>query len=115
MPNDTSHSLKKARVARIWQGRTTAARADEYEKYLYENGIKKIATTDGNLGVQVMRHSERGVVEFITISYWASRDDIKNYAGEDIEKPHHLARDAEFLLELPEAVKNCDLTANEWK
>ena len=55
MPNDTIHSLKKARVARIWQGRTTAARADEYEKYLYENGIKRIAATDGNLGVQVMR------------------------------------------------------------
>ena len=115
MPNQTVHSLKKARVARIWQGRTTAAHADEYEKYLHENGIKKIATTDGNLGVQVMRHSVREVVEFITISYRASRDDIKNYAGEDIEKPHHLARDAEFLLELPETVKNCDLTANEWK
>jgi heme-degrading monooxygenase HmoA len=115
MPNDTIHSLKKARVARIWQGRTTAARADEYEKYLYENGIKKIARTKGNLGVQMMRHSEGGVVEFITISYWASRDDIKNYAGEDIEKPHHLARDAEFLLELPDAVKNCALKVNEWK
>ena len=61
-----------------------------------------------------MRHSERGVVEFITISYWASREDIKNYAGGTFEQAH-LARDAEFLIELPEAVKNCDLTANEWK
>jgi hypothetical protein len=62
-----------------------------------------------------MRHSQGGVVEFITISYWGSRDDIKNYAGDDIEKPHHLARDPEFLLELPQAVKNCDLETNEWK
>jgi heme-degrading monooxygenase HmoA len=115
MPTDSIQGLLKARVARIWQGHTPAARADEYEKYLYENGIKRIASTKGNLGVQVMRHSKGGVVEFITISYWASRDDIRNYAGEDIEKPHHLARDAEFLLELPETVKNCDLKANEWK
>lgn len=115
MPTDGPVSQQKARVARIWQGHTTAARADEYEKYLYENGIKKIAATAGNLGVQVMRHSKGGVVEFITISYWANREDIKNYAGDDIEKPHHLERDAEFLLELPQAVKNCDLTANEWK
>jgi heme-degrading monooxygenase HmoA len=117
MPTDTDtvERFRKARVARIWQGRTTARRADEYERYLYENGIKKIAATKGNLGVQMMRHSEGEVVEFITISYWASRDDIKSYAGEDIEKPHHLARDAEFLLELPEAVKNCDLKTNEWK
>jgi heme-degrading monooxygenase HmoA len=107
--------LRQARIARIWQGRTTAARADEYEKYLYENGIKKIAATKGNLGVQVLRHSQGGVVEFITISYWASRNDIKNYAGDDIEKPRHLERDAEFLLELPQSVKNCDLKTNEWK
>lgn len=115
MPTDNDGSLRKSRIARIWQGRTTAARADEYEKYLYENGIKKIATTKGNLGVQVMRHPQGEVVEFITISYWASRDDIGNYAGDDIEKPRHLGKDAEFLLELPEAVKNCDLKTNEWK
>ena len=115
MPINSTASLQKARVARIWQGRTTAARADEYERYLYENGIKKIAATAGNLGVQVMRHPQANLVEFITISYWASREDIKNYAGEDIEKPRHLERDGEFLLELPHAVKNCDLTANDWK
>ena len=115
MPTDSTHGLLNARVARIWQGRTPAARADEYEEYLYENGITKISATKGNLGVQVMRHSKGETVEFITISYWASRDDIRHYAGEDIDKPHHLARDAEFLLELPEAVKNCDLKANEWK
>ncbi|HKA39940.1 MAG TPA: hypothetical protein VKD25_09225 [Burkholderiales bacterium] len=112
-PYGGSHS--EARVARIWQGRISAARAEEYEKYLYENGIRKIAATAGNLGVQSMRHRNGSVVEFITISYWANRQDIRNYAGEDIEKPRHLERDAEYLLELPQTVKNCDLTANEWK
>ena len=114
MVTGSIQSLAQARVARIWQGCTPAARADEYEKYLYENGIKKIAATKGNLGVQMMRHAKGEVVEFITISYWASRDDIRNYAGENIEKPHHLERDAEFLLELPQAVKNCDLKVNAW-
>ena len=63
----------------------------------------------------MMRHSKNGITEFITISYWASREDIKRYAGEDIEKPHHLPKDAEYLLELPESVKNCDLITNDWK
>ena len=115
MPTDSTAGLTKARIARIWQGRIAAARADEYEKYLYENGIRKIAATPGNLGVQVMRHQRGDIVEFITISYWANRQDIRNYAGEDIEKPHHLERDAEFLLELPQSVKNCDLSVNEWQ
>lgn len=107
--------MKKAKIARIWQGRTTDAKADEYEKYLSEEGIKKIAETNGNLGVQMLRLSKDGITEFTTISYWASREDIKRYAGEDIEKPHHLPKDAEYLLELPELVKNCDLKTNDWK
>ena len=28
-----AESLKKAKVARVWHGRTIAAKADEYEKY----------------------------------------------------------------------------------
>jgi heme-degrading monooxygenase HmoA len=115
MPTNNIEGLKKAKIARIWQGRTTDARADEYEKYLYEAGIKKIAETEGNLGVQMMRHSENGITEFITVSFWASREDIKRYAGEDIGKPHHLPKDAEYLLEVPESVKNCDLITNDWK
>ncbi len=98
MQTNNLESLRKAKIARVWQGRTTDGRADEYEKYNYEEGIKKIAETPGNLGVQMLRHSANGITEFTTISYWASREDIKRYAGEDIEKPHHLPKDAEYLL-----------------
>jgi heme-degrading monooxygenase HmoA len=115
MPKNNLESLKKAQIARIWQGRTTNTRADDYERYLYEAGIKKIAETEGSLGVQVMCHSKNGITEFITISYWTSREDIKRYAGEDIEKPHHLPKDAEYLLELSESVENCDLIRNDLK
>ena len=108
-------NLKKAKIARIWQGRVPDEKADEYEKYLYAEGINKIAEIEGNLGVQVMRNSTSGATEFITISYWANRDDIKKYAGEDIEKPHHLPKDKDYLLELPEFVKNCDLKINNWR
>lgn len=76
---------------------------------------KKIIATTGNLGVQMLRHSKDGITEFTTISYWASREDIKHYAGEDIEKPHHLPKDRDYLLELPKEVKNYDITTNDWK
>ena len=51
MSKNNLESLKKAQIARIWQGRTNNARADDYERYLYKAGIKKIAETEGNLGV----------------------------------------------------------------
>jgi heme-degrading monooxygenase HmoA len=105
--------VPKARVARIWQGRTREAVADEYMVYMYEEGVKKILATQGNLGVQVLRQVHGGIATFMTVSYWSSRDEIRAYAGADIEKPHHLVRDAEYLLELPESVQHFDILVDE--
>lgn len=96
--------MQKPAVARVWQGR-----------YLYEEGVKKLRSTKGNRGVQVFRRVHEGIAEFTTISYWGSRDEIRAYAGEDIEKTHHLPKDAEYLLELPPLVKHFDILVDEWE
>jgi heme-degrading monooxygenase HmoA len=103
-----SDSLKTV-VAREWRGRVAPARADEYHKYLL-GGVAKIRSIPGSLGVEVMRRNEAGAVEYVVISYWESREAIKAYAGEDIEKPHHLPKDRELLLELPTRVLHYDVT-----
>ena len=99
----------RAVVAREWRGRVAPARADEYYRYLFD-GVQKIRSIPGSLGVQVMRRVEAGAVEFVVISYWESRKAIEAYAGQDIEKPRHLPRDREFLLELPTRVHHYDVT-----
>jgi heme-degrading monooxygenase HmoA len=96
-------------VAREWKGRVAPARADEYYQYLL-GGVTKLRSTPGSLGVQVMRRDEAGAVTFVVTSYWESRKAIESYAGPDIEKPHHLPRDREFLLELPTRVLHYDVT-----
>lgn len=96
-------------VAREWKGRVAPARADEYYAYLLD-GVMKIRSTPGSLGVQVMRRDEADAVTFTVISYWESRKAIEAFAGQDIEKPHHLPRDREFLLELPTRVLHYDVT-----
>ncbi len=73
-------------VARLWHGRTPAA---------------------------MPRRTVGDVTEFLVISSWDSRDAIHAFAGADIEKPHHLPRDAELLLELPEAVRHFDILVDE--
>ena len=103
----------KPAVARIWEGRTRESIAEVYAAYLYEEGVKKLRATKGNLGVQVFRRTHDGVAEFMTISYWGSRDEIRAYAGVDIEQPHHLPKDAEYLLELPPYVKHFDVVFDE--
>lgn len=101
-------------VARRWHGRTPASLADEYARYLYEEGVRKLRAIEGNLGVQVLRQSRGEIVEFTTISYWESREAIQAYAGKDIARTHHLPRDPEYLLELEPAVEHFDVLVNEW-
>jgi hypothetical protein len=50
-------------VAREWKGRVAPARADEYYRYLFD-GVQKIRSIPGSLGVQVMR---RGCVANIAL------------------------------------------------
>jgi heme-degrading monooxygenase HmoA len=104
----------KTMVAREWKGRVPAARADEYYGYLMDAGVKKMRSIPGNLGVQAMRRREGDAVEYTVISYWESRDAIKRFAGEDIEKPHHLPKDPDYLIELPKRVLHYDVAYRDF-
>lgn len=101
-------------VARVWHGRTRESIANEYATYLYEEGVKKLRAVKGNRGVQVFRRVHEGIAEFMTISYWESRDAIRAYAGADIEKTQHLAKDPEYLLEVEPTVRHFDILVSEW-
>lgn len=94
---------KKPTIARIWRGRTKPDVADEYEAYNYEVGVKPLI--EKALGVQCLREDRADEVEFVTISYWESVEAMSRFAGSDPHRIHHLPRDAEFLLELPEKVQ----------
>jgi hypothetical protein len=98
----------KPAIARIWRGRTTRARADEYTAYLYEVGIKPLE--EKALAVQLLREDRAEDSEFVTISYWESVEAMSRFAGPDPRRIHHLPRDAEFLIELPESVQVLEIT-----
>ena len=104
---------QRAAVARVWEGRTRAAVAKEYAAYLHEQGVKRLLGTKGNLGVEVFCRKRGGIAEFMTISYWSSREEIRAYAGNDIEKTHHLPKDRDYLLELPRYVKHYDVVISD--
>ena len=91
------------RIARIWRGRTTRAKADAYAAYLYEYGIKPLR--EKALAVELLREDRTEETEFVTISYWESVEAMSRFAGPDPRRIHHLERDAEFLVELPRAVQ----------
>ncbi|HYI26053.1 MAG TPA: hypothetical protein VD767_11645 [Thermomicrobiales bacterium] len=98
-----SSQLPEPVIARIWRGRTTRERADEYEAYNFEAGIKPLIEKAS--GVQTFREDRENDTEFVTISYWASLEQMERFAGGDPTQIHHLDRDAEFLIELPDRVQ----------
>jgi hypothetical protein len=101
----------KPTVARIWRGRTPRARADAYAAYLHEHGIRPLE--EKALAVEQLREDRADDSEFVTISYWESVEAMSRFAGPDPRRIHHLERDAEFLIELPQSVQVLQITASK--
>ena len=100
---DASNVVSKLTIARIWRGRTRRDRADDYQPYLYEHGIKPLEQKA--LGVQLFREDRETETEFVTVSFWESVAAMSRFTGGDPNRIHHLERDAEFLVELPKGVQ----------
>jgi heme-degrading monooxygenase HmoA len=86
-------------VARTWRGWTRATDIDRYVEYVRETGVEGLAGTEGNRGVYIYtrRDGDRG--EMIVTSLWDSRESIRAFAGDDIERAVFYPEDDEFLVE----------------
>jgi hypothetical protein len=110
MEMNAANGTVKPKIARIWRGRTTPAKADEYQRYLLDVGFRPLV--EKALAAEMFREDREGESEFITISYWESIDAMSRFAGDDPRKIHHLPRDEELLIELPEAVQVLEIVAS---
>ena len=102
-------------IARIWRGQTLATMADEYTKYLYEEGVCTIAKIPGNRGVQMLRMVDDAIADFQVVSYWDSVEAIKLFAGEDYEKVHSLPDDPKFMIGGAPTVRHFEVVVNHWQ
>ena len=99
---DTANTA--AKFARVWRGRTTRDKADDYQRYWLANGIAPLEVK-GALGVQMLREDRDTETEIVTISYWPSLESMTGGRGGDPRRTHHLDRDLEFLIEAPQEVQ----------
>ena len=73
-------------VARVWRGYTkTAADADAYEAMLKPELLPGISTKKGYRGSHLLRRQAGDEIEFITILFFDTLDDIKALTGPDYE------------------------------
>ncbi|KQX93865.1 hypothetical protein [Variovorax sp. Root473] len=102
--------MSAATIARVWRGRVARDRADAYERYLQVEGIPPLRKTA--LAVQLFREDHATETEFVTTSYWPDVAAMSAFTGGDPNVVHHLPRDAEFLIELPERVEVLRIVVN---
>ena len=93
-------------IARVWFGRTKAEDYDTYLAYLQESGVAELKRTPGNQGVMVLRRQDGNEAEFGVISFWDSPEDVKAFAGEDMDVARYFPDDERFLLEFTPRLKH---------
>ena len=59
----------------------------------------------------MLREDRADETEFVTISYWESVEAMSRFAGADPRRIHHLEREPEFLIEMPEGVQVLTIVA----
>lgn len=98
-------------IARTWHGITEASKAEEYFEYLNKTGIPEYLSTQGNLGVYVLRRIVGNQAHFLLLTLWESAEAIKRFAGSDLEKAKYYPEDERFLLELEPNVTHYEVLA----
>ncbi len=74
-------------ISRIWHGWTTQQNADAYERLLREEILPGIANKGipGYHGAHLFRRPQGEEVEFVTILWFDSLDDVRLLAGQEYE------------------------------
>ena len=96
-------------IARLWTGRTRAEDYDTYLAYLEESGVAVLEATPGNRGVMVLRRLHGAEAEFSVMSFWDTLDDVKAFAGEDVDAARYFPDDERFLLDFPPRLKHFEV------
>jgi heme-degrading monooxygenase HmoA len=100
-------------ILRRWTGRIRTADREAYAAYIAGTGGDDYRSTPGNLGFQMLfRDVGDGISEVTTLSWWRAMEDIRGFAGDDVDKARYYPDDDRFLLDRPEKVEHHDVVAS---
>ena len=73
-------------IARLWSATTTADRAAKYTEYLRAHVLPTLRRIDGYIEAMLLERREGHIVKVTVMTLWRSLDDIRAFAGDDIER-----------------------------
>jgi antibiotic biosynthesis monooxygenase (ABM) superfamily enzyme len=86
-------------IARVWRGATIAEDADAYAAYLEATGMRNAREIPGSRGTLVLRRMRGGYAEFETIMLFDKLEDVRAFAGDELEVAVFFDLDDEYLVE----------------
>lgn len=102
-------------IARQWRGATTAADRAAYLEYLEATGLKEYRATLGNLGTLVLTRNDRGLTEFLLLSFWDNMESVRRFAGPEPEMAVFYPEDDRFLVERDLRVQHYEVATDQRK
>jgi antibiotic biosynthesis monooxygenase (ABM) superfamily enzyme len=96
-------------IARVWRGATRAEHGEEYAAYVEKTGLRGARAIPGSRGTLVLRRERDGRAEFETILLFDSLDDVKAFAGDELEDAVFFPEDERYLVERELDVRHYDV------
>ena len=99
-------------IARLWRGWVRTEDRDVYVDYVEETGMAEYRQTPGNRGAHMLtRDLDDGRTEIVTLSFWASYDAVRAFAGEDVSIAVYYPEDDRYLVDREATVTHYDVHA----
>jgi antibiotic biosynthesis monooxygenase (ABM) superfamily enzyme len=98
-------------IARVWRGATTAADGEAYAAYMEETGMTAARKLGGSRGTLVLRRVVGDRTEFETVLLFDSLDDVREFAGDEVEKAVFFPEDDRYLVERDLGVSHYEVDA----
>ncbi|MGY3444745.1 MULTISPECIES: antibiotic biosynthesis monooxygenase family protein [unclassified Bradyrhizobium] len=96
-------------IARLWCGRADARDAPDYLRHVAETVFPQLQQIRGYRGAELLNRTLGDKVEFLAVTYWASADDIKQFAGSNIDVAKIEPRAHELLSDYDSFARHYEL------
>ena len=96
-------------IARVWHGTTRAEDAAEYARYVEASGMEAARALPGSRGTLVLHRVEDDRAEFETVLLFDSLDDIRAFAGDDVDVAVFFPEDDRYLVERELTVRHFEV------
>ena len=97
-------------IARVWKARATRAGADAYDAYFARVVAPELDEIEGFERATVLRDTRGDAAEIAVITWWASLDAVRAFAGDALTTAVVHDEAARLLIDFDRVVTHHDVT-----